>query len=256
MKKILACVLAALSLYSVEHHLDVTPSIGLKDVSTITSLEADYRIIIPFEEHSIIINPKLKGCASGRFGTAFGIGLRRDLDSWTAGTFLFVHYSHLKRFRALQAGPSIELVGKHVDVRLNGYFPACQSNKVYNPAFIDTEVAYKHRQWHFGGGPCYDLSERRVGFMNRVSYDLPFGGISLHGGLDPLKGLSLKLSITIFKFSSSSEHGYALKHHEYIHHRHEVARKNHFNKSVERGIPLPYVGDLTEYRRHRFFFSE
>ncbi|MCB1117141.1 MAG: inverse autotransporter beta domain-containing protein [Chlamydiia bacterium] len=59
----------------------------------------------------------------GRFAFNGGLGLRIPVNEWIFGGNVFYDYRNADKFSPQQIGGGLEALGKHLDIRLNGYGP-------------------------------------------------------------------------------------------------------------------------------------
>lgn len=234
-------------IFPAEHHVDVTPHIGLRHYSRGSGIEVDYRIVGKFEDRSFIVNPRIMGTFARSSHNTLGMGVRHDLGRWVIGTFAFGHHHFFKGYHCFQVGPSIELLSKNWDIRINGTLPVAKPCKIQNNPYLEGELCYKHRYFHVGMGPCVDMMEKSVGVIGRITIPADFGAFNLHLGKDPVHGFVGKISITLFKFSSDGlAHAKPVIRHMRLMslNRGSPIQITPFNQSVERNISYPELKEI------------
>lgn len=203
MKRALMSLLVSSSLLSSEHYLNVTPSVGFRSFGQDSGLEMDYRLAHVLDDRAIIFNPRVMATVSKAVRSGVGVGLRHELGEWTTGVFAFAHHAYWKSAHIFQVGPTIELLGPYLDIRLNIFAPLGKSRKFENDPYVETELAFKTAYFHAGAGPCFNVEKKRLGAMGRITIPIGFGSISLHLGCDPNRGFVGKLSFTILRFGKA-----------------------------------------------------
>lgn len=201
MKWVVSLFLCTSCVFGAEHHVDLSPALSFHDFGPMGSMEVDYRILYPFEDGFIILNPRARASFYGHAGHSLGIGVRQDLPGFMFGSFVFAHYSYYKNTHSVQVGPTFEFIGSRWGTRMNIYLPVKGDSLYETHTRVEWEGHYKCPMISIGVIPIYDASLKKVGVLGRISKKTPFGEISFTAGLDPLHGKMAKMSFSILRFS-------------------------------------------------------
>lgn len=217
MKKFLAflALLPCLSLFSLEHGLNLSMFSHNTNMKNNTHAEIDYRLIFDAQNCKIVFNPVYNVNLNNHHNLSYGIGFEKDFGSCEAtqykiGAYLFRDYSYSHGSHHFQLGPCITFDTQILDLTLNAYIPITgakyTANHVHRPhRHYDGTLVLKLDPIHLGINPSYNKKLDEWGFVGFLLFPTQYGQWKLGAGENSYEGKHVKLSFDFNVFKDQSK---------------------------------------------------
>jgi hypothetical protein len=197
-------------LFSIDRFFDLSINTDFSNLKERSHIDLNTQAIVPFQQRSMIINPRLSVFFDGTMDASVAMGMRHDISYGILGHHVFWDSSWVKGARFHQIGHSLDFLTESLDFRINYYHPITteQESNIFlfsSHRWIEAETVLKTNLLHIGIGPKYDLFQKTWGAQARFIVPLKFFSIGTLVSHENATGWSGCFSLSFRLYSSARD---------------------------------------------------
>ena len=189
------------SLRCIDRFLDINLTTDFSNLKQRSHVDFNSQAVVPFSKQAFLLNPRITIFFDGSLDVSLASGLRHQLKYGTLGHHVFWNSTATRDARFHQIGHSLEFLTDQFDYRVNYYHPITKDQQYKNflvspHRWVESEMIYKHRIFHVGAGPKYNLFEKAWGVQAKLSFPFQYFSIGSLVSYDTTNKFSSAISIS------------------------------------------------------------
>lgn len=198
---IFVLIMASGSLFSLDRFLDINLTTDFTNLKERSHVDFNSQAVVPFKSRALLLSPRISLFFDGSMDVSVATGLRHQTPFGVVGHHVFWDSTGTKDAHFHQIGHSLDLLTKNFDYRINYYHPVTKQqtykNFLVSPhRWVESEIVYKHRLFHIGAGPKYDIFDKLWGAQAKITFPFNYFSVGSIASYDNRNGFSGSISLS------------------------------------------------------------